>query len=66
MGKRLDGKVTIITGAASGFGRAMVKGFSKEGARIFAIDIDESVEKLIEEVDGEFIHLKQTYLTLTK
>jgi hypothetical protein len=43
-----------------------LKGFSKEGARIFAIDIDDSVEKLIEEVDGEFIHLKQTYLTLTK
>jgi hypothetical protein len=40
----------------------MVKEFSKEGARIFAIDINDSVEKLIEEADGEFIHLKQTYL----
>jgi NAD(P)-dependent dehydrogenase (short-subunit alcohol dehydrogenase family) len=31
MGKRLDGKVTIITGAASGFGRAMVERVFKRG-----------------------------------
>ena len=53
MVKKLDGKVAIITGAASGFGMAMVKEFSKEGARIFAIDINDKVEKLKEEIDGE-------------
>lgn len=53
MGKRLHGKVTIITGAASGFGRAMVNEFSKEGAKIFAIDISHTVQNLKKEVDGE-------------
>lgn len=36
MSKRLEGKVTVITGAASGFGKAMAEEFSKEGARILA------------------------------
>jgi len=41
MGKRLNGKVSVITGAASGFGRAMVHTFAEEGARILAIDISD-------------------------
>ncbi|WP_216829875.1 SDR family NAD(P)-dependent oxidoreductase [Alkalihalobacterium elongatum] len=53
MGKRLDGKVCIITGAASGFGKAMVHEFIKEGAKIFAIDISKKVQDLKKEVDGE-------------
>jgi NAD(P)-dependent dehydrogenase (short-subunit alcohol dehydrogenase family) len=36
----LSGKAVIITGAASGMGRAMTHGFVSNGARVFAIDRD--------------------------
>jgi NAD(P)-dependent dehydrogenase (short-subunit alcohol dehydrogenase family) len=38
---RLDGRVAVITGAASGMGRETCLVFSSEGARIAAVDIDE-------------------------
>jgi cyclopentanol dehydrogenase len=38
---RLEGKVTIVTGAAGGVGRAAVERFSAEGARIVACDLVE-------------------------
>lgn len=37
---RLDGKVAIITGAASGFGEGMAKRFAEEGANIVVADIN--------------------------
>jgi 3-oxoacyl-[acyl-carrier protein] reductase len=41
MGDRLEGKVAIITGAASGFGRATAVRFAREGARVVVVDLDE-------------------------
>jgi 3(or 17)beta-hydroxysteroid dehydrogenase len=38
---RLKGKVAIVTGAASGIGRASAILFAKEGARIVVADIHE-------------------------
>ena len=35
---RLDGKRAIVTGAASGIGRASVRLFAREGARVLAVD----------------------------
>jgi len=37
---RLKGKVAIVTGGASGMGRAIVVEMAKEGARVVAADID--------------------------
>jgi NAD(P)-dependent dehydrogenase (short-subunit alcohol dehydrogenase family) len=37
----LEGKVAIITGAASGIGRAAAEVFAREGARIIAADVSE-------------------------
>ena len=35
----LDGKVSVITGAGSGMGRASTEVFVREGAKVFAVDI---------------------------
>jgi NAD(P)-dependent dehydrogenase (short-subunit alcohol dehydrogenase family) len=42
---RLEGKSVIITGAGSGIGRAAALLFSKEGARLMAVDRNENVKE---------------------
>jgi NAD(P)-dependent dehydrogenase (short-subunit alcohol dehydrogenase family) len=49
MAGRLDGKVAVITGAASGIGRATVDLFVSEGARVIAADIQDDKGARIEE-----------------
>lgn len=39
----LQGKVAVVTGAASGLGKAIVERFSKEGAAIVVADINEDL-----------------------
>jgi NAD(P)-dependent dehydrogenase (short-subunit alcohol dehydrogenase family) len=46
---RLDGKVAVITGAASGIGRATVELFVAEGARVVAADIQDDKGARMEE-----------------
>jgi 2-keto-3-deoxy-L-fuconate dehydrogenase len=38
MGKRLEGKTALVTGAAAGIGRAVSELFAEEGARVIATD----------------------------
>ena len=42
---RLENKVALITGAGGGFGRAISEEFAREGAHIFAGDIDDERNK---------------------
>jgi NAD(P)-dependent dehydrogenase (short-subunit alcohol dehydrogenase family) len=42
MAGRLDGKVCVITGAASGIGAAAAQRFAYEGARVVGVDIESS------------------------
>ncbi len=49
MAGRLEGKVAVITGAASGIGRGTVDLFVKEGARVIAADIQDDRGARIEE-----------------
>ena len=37
---RLDGKIALVTGAASGIGNAIARVFAEEGARVFLADIN--------------------------
>ncbi|MBV7330329.1 SDR family oxidoreductase [Chloroflexi bacterium TSY] len=51
--KKLQDKVAIITGAASGIGRATVKRFVADGAHVVASDIQERVlQTLVNELAG--------------
>ncbi len=47
-GHDLQGKIAIVTGAAGGFGRALVKAFVENGARVGAADIDGNALKTME------------------
>ena len=46
----LKDKVAVITGAASGFGKEASLLFSKQGAKIVAVDYDVAGEKVVEEI----------------
>lgn len=49
--RSIDGKVAVVTGAASGMGRATVRLFADQGARVAALDVNaESLEKVTREV----------------
>jgi NAD(P)-dependent dehydrogenase (short-subunit alcohol dehydrogenase family) len=47
---RLQGKSVIITGAGSGIGRAAALLFTKEGAKLIAVDRTEGVKETVEEI----------------
>jgi NAD(P)-dependent dehydrogenase (short-subunit alcohol dehydrogenase family) len=49
--KRLEDKVAIITGAASGMGKAMALLFAKEGAKVIVSDINQGgVDAVVQEI----------------
>jgi len=52
MAGRLDGKVAVITGAASGIGLGSVELFAAEGCRIVAADIQDEKGRLLEQRFG--------------
>src|SRR6202046_2975643 len=47
---RLEGKSVIITGAGSGIGRAASLLFTREGAKLIAVDRSEGVKETVEQV----------------
>lgn len=51
MSGRLSGKTALVTAAANGIGRASAELFSREGARVFAVDIDAGALEGVEGCD---------------
>lgn len=63
MAGRLNGKVAVITGAASGIGRGTVDLFAAEGAKVIAADISDDRGARIEEAHKgkvKFVHCDVT------
>jgi 3-oxoacyl-[acyl-carrier protein] reductase len=55
---RLEGKVAIVTGGASGFGAGIVKKFAAEGARVLIADINvDGAEALARELNQKAAHV---------
>ena len=42
MANRMNGKLAVVTGAASGMGKAIALDFLREGAKIVATDMNET------------------------
>ncbi len=59
MAGRIDGKVAVITGGASGIGEGSVRLFAEEGGRVVVADIqDERGHALVESIGGDttYVH----------
>ena len=58
---RLEGKVAVITGGASGIGEASVRLFAAEGAEVVVADVqDERGRRLASELGAEYVHADVT------
>ena len=53
---RLNGKIIVLSAAAQGIGRASALAFAKEGARVYATDINLEKLKEIESPDRISVH----------
>ena len=69
MGQALQGKVAVITGAASGIGLATVELFIEQGARVVAADVQDDAGQALQARFGDalrFVHCDVTQLAELK
>ena len=68
MGKRIEGKVIIITGASSGIGEATARLLAEEGAKVVLAARREKTQKVVDEIKaagGEAMFVKTDVLQLS-
>ena len=62
---RLQDKVAIVTGAASGMGKAIAEAYAKQGAKVVVSDLNgegaEAVAKAIQEAVAKHFRFKRTW-----
>src|SRR3546814_1542802 len=61
---RFAGKIAVVTGAASGIGKATVLKLAGEGAHVFAADIDEAGGKALAEQSNGKINFVRCDVTV--
>ena len=55
LNRSISGETAIITGAASGMGRATAHLFASEGAKVVVADLDDDrVQRVVDEINGRF------------
>lgn len=53
---RLEGKVSVVTGAARGFGQGIAAKFAKEGSKMVVVDVlEEAGQAVADELGGKFV-----------
>lgn len=62
-GRRLAGKVAVVTGGASGIGRATVERFVAEGARVVVGDLDEATLSALGDALGDGVAVQRCDVT---
>ncbi len=63
MGTRLEGKVAVITGGASGLGEATVRRFVEEGARVIIADVQDTKGQALAGELGKAVIYERTDVT---
>ena len=63
MADELAGRVAIVTGGASGIGRATVERFAEEGARVVIADVDDDAGQAVAASLGDVAAFKPTDVT---
>src|SRR3954464_2094779 len=63
MADELAGKVAVVTGGASGIGRACIERFAEEGASVVIADIDADAGAALAAALGDAAAFKQTDVT---
>ena len=70
MTEQLEGKVSLVTGAATGIGRASALTFAREGAKVVVADVDaevgEETVQMIKKAGGEGIFVKADVWIITR
>jgi len=54
LSRSIEGQVALVTGAASGMGRAAARLFADEGARVACVDVSDAVAEVADDIEAAY------------